>query len=216
MQPFGRIGFVTDKTKIKAKLDDRSFKCFFVGYADNHARDAYRMYNPVTKRVIVTRDVFKWGAWHGNPRIEHDMPVEARETEVKPVPSKSKPNEKSDIATGPKRVKFAPTDDFDDRRDLHVILDDDDDEPPPAVAVNQNAAAPNAVVVEDVSDDEDDPPPAAAAAPDDEAGRTAAPAFGRMNLRLNRELKKLDADAVEMFETKTRSGRVMTTKPPVR
>jgi hypothetical protein len=26
MQPFGRIGFVTDKTKIKAKLDDRSFK----------------------------------------------------------------------------------------------------------------------------------------------------------------------------------------------
>ena len=30
-----------------------------VGYADNHMRDTYKLYNPETKRVVITRDV-KW------------------------------------------------------------------------------------------------------------------------------------------------------------
>jgi hypothetical protein len=33
-----------------------------VGYADDHPADCYRMYNPVTDRVIVSRDV-KWATW---------------------------------------------------------------------------------------------------------------------------------------------------------
>ena len=33
-----------------------------VGYADNHMRDTYKLYNPETKRVIITRDV-KWVDW---------------------------------------------------------------------------------------------------------------------------------------------------------
>ena len=28
-----------------------------VGYADNNTRDTYKLYNPETKRVIMTRDV---------------------------------------------------------------------------------------------------------------------------------------------------------------
>ena len=33
-----------------------------VRYADNHMRDTYKLYNPDTTRVIMTRDV-KWADW---------------------------------------------------------------------------------------------------------------------------------------------------------
>jgi hypothetical protein len=33
-----------------------------VGYADNHSLDVYRMYNPITDTVILSRDV-KWTNW---------------------------------------------------------------------------------------------------------------------------------------------------------
>ena len=33
-----------------------------VGYAEKHARDVHKLYNPETKRVIMTRDV-KWADW---------------------------------------------------------------------------------------------------------------------------------------------------------
>ena len=33
-----------------------------VGYDDNHTRYTYKLYNPETKRVIMTRDV-KWADW---------------------------------------------------------------------------------------------------------------------------------------------------------
>ena len=46
IQPFGRMGFVTIRTKIKRKLAKRSFKAFMVGKPKNHARDAYYMYDP--------------------------------------------------------------------------------------------------------------------------------------------------------------------------
>ena len=33
-----------------------------VGYADNHTRDMYNLYNTDTKKVIMIRDV-KWAEW---------------------------------------------------------------------------------------------------------------------------------------------------------
>ena len=38
---------------------DKKFMAIMVGYADNHTRDMYKLYNPETKIVIMTRDV-KW------------------------------------------------------------------------------------------------------------------------------------------------------------
>ena len=35
-----------------------------IGYADNHAGDTYRMYDPATKKVLDTRDL-TWADWHG-------------------------------------------------------------------------------------------------------------------------------------------------------
>jgi hypothetical protein len=33
-----------------------------VGYADDHSADCYRMYNPITDRVVISRDV-RWAQW---------------------------------------------------------------------------------------------------------------------------------------------------------
>jgi hypothetical protein len=39
----------------RTKLDDKSEKCIFVGYGDR--RMGYNMYNPIIKKVIMSRDV---------------------------------------------------------------------------------------------------------------------------------------------------------------
>ena len=59
MQPFGRIGFVTIRNKMKRKLSKRSFKAIMVGIPKHHSNDNYYMYNPETKRIIISRDI-KW------------------------------------------------------------------------------------------------------------------------------------------------------------
>ena len=43
-------------------MTDKTFKAIMMGYSDNHTRDMYKLYNPETKRVIMTRDV-KWLDW---------------------------------------------------------------------------------------------------------------------------------------------------------
>jgi hypothetical protein len=62
MVEFGRIGYVTIRKKILKKWEKKSTKCIMVGYADNHSPDTYRMYNPETNQVILSRDV-KWADW---------------------------------------------------------------------------------------------------------------------------------------------------------
>ena len=59
---FGRIGYVTDRTAIKKKWTSKSHKCIMVGYASDHSADTYRMFNPTTRSLILTRDV-KWAEW---------------------------------------------------------------------------------------------------------------------------------------------------------
>jgi hypothetical protein len=39
----------------RTKLDDKSEKCIFVGYGDR--RMGYKLYNLITKKVIMSRDV---------------------------------------------------------------------------------------------------------------------------------------------------------------
>ena len=39
----------------RTKLDDKSEKCIFVGYGER--RMGYKLYNPITKKVIMSRDV---------------------------------------------------------------------------------------------------------------------------------------------------------------
>ena len=59
MQPFGRIGFVTIRSKMKRKLSKRSYKAIMVGISKHHYRNSYYMYNTETRRIVICRD-FTW------------------------------------------------------------------------------------------------------------------------------------------------------------
>ena len=59
---FGRIGFVTDRTSIKKKWTSKAQKCIMVGYAEQHSGDTYRMFNPTTRSIILSRDI-RWAEW---------------------------------------------------------------------------------------------------------------------------------------------------------
>jgi hypothetical protein len=71
--PTGRIAYVTDRTKIKAKQDAKASKCVFVGYANDHSGDTYKFYNPATKHTILSRDVHQWMEWHGRITATDDL-----------------------------------------------------------------------------------------------------------------------------------------------
>jgi len=59
LRTFGEAGIV--KNGKDGKVGDRGITMVFVGYADEHAGNCYRMYNPMTSRVSVTRDII----WSG-------------------------------------------------------------------------------------------------------------------------------------------------------
>jgi len=59
LKNFGEMGVVFDhgKKTIRPKLDNRGRHCVFVGYPENHSENVYRMFNTLTKKVILTRDI---------------------------------------------------------------------------------------------------------------------------------------------------------------
>ena len=59
LRTFGEAGIV--KNKKDGKVGDRGITMMFVGYANSHAGNCYRMYNPVTSRVCETRDIIWCG-----------------------------------------------------------------------------------------------------------------------------------------------------------
>jgi hypothetical protein len=63
---FGCIAYAHVPKQTRSKLDDKSEKCIFIGY-DEQSK-AYKLFNPITKKVIVSRDVvFKEEeSWDGN------------------------------------------------------------------------------------------------------------------------------------------------------
>ncbi|GMJ06888.1 hypothetical protein HRI_004358000 [Hibiscus trionum] len=52
---FGCIAYAHIPEQIRKKLDDRGEKCIFIGY-DERSK-AYRLYNHLTKKLIISRDV---------------------------------------------------------------------------------------------------------------------------------------------------------------
>lgn len=73
---FGCIGHVHISDKDRRKLDDKSLKCVFLGLSQESK--AYRMYDPVSKKVVVSRDVVfeedkKWD-W-GDSTKEVEIPT---------------------------------------------------------------------------------------------------------------------------------------------
>jgi hypothetical protein len=52
---FGCVIFAHVPKELRKKLDDRSEKYIFIGYSE-HSKE-YILYNPVTKKYLVSRDV---------------------------------------------------------------------------------------------------------------------------------------------------------------
>ena len=55
LRTFGEAGTVT--TGKDGKVGTRGVTMIFVGYADKHGGDCYRMFNPITRQISETRDV---------------------------------------------------------------------------------------------------------------------------------------------------------------
>ena len=66
LKVFGCIAYAHVPKETRIKLGDKSEKCIFVGY-DEQSK-AYRLFNPITKRLIINRNVVfkKNDTWDGN------------------------------------------------------------------------------------------------------------------------------------------------------
>ena len=91
LRTFEETGVVKDnKKKLYSKLEDKGIVCLFLGYAEDHPEDTYRMLNLETKKVIITRDV-KWlNKMHNKIRnekrivnIQNEDPESSGEEEAK-------------------------------------------------------------------------------------------------------------------------------------
>ena len=71
LRTFGCIGHVKKVAPHLTKLEDRSTKMVFIGYETSAHSKAYRMYDPVAKKVHISRDVVfeedKAWAWNSEP-----------------------------------------------------------------------------------------------------------------------------------------------------
>ena len=61
MRTFGEMAVIAihEGKEMRSKLDNRGKTFMFVGYAEDHAGDVYRLLNIHTKRIIMSRDV-RW------------------------------------------------------------------------------------------------------------------------------------------------------------
>lgn len=55
MRVFGCVAYAHVSDQLRKKLDSKGEKCVFIGYCDESK--AYKLYNPSTKKLIVSRDV---------------------------------------------------------------------------------------------------------------------------------------------------------------
>ena len=114
---FGEACIVTDTTKIKAKLSDRGKVCMWMGYARDHKAGTYRLYNPTTRKIIMSRDVIflrKSTKEYEAERLENH-----RRTFKRQFSSKSEVDESNDDDTPPNLVSKDDTDDEGEREDLN-------------------------------------------------------------------------------------------------
>jgi hypothetical protein len=69
---FGCVAYVHVVDQKRQKLDPKSESCIFVGYSEQSK--AYRLYNPLTNSIVVSRDViFYEGGVYGHKKCHDDM-----------------------------------------------------------------------------------------------------------------------------------------------
>ncbi|KAG6433435.1 hypothetical protein SASPL_105049 [Salvia splendens] len=96
LRVFGCIAYAKIPEARRIKLDNKGEKCIFVGYGDRVM--GYKLYNPLTKKVIISRDVVfeeaqTW-SWEdkkvaSSSEIVPDQQEDAREVEEPDSPTSS-------------------------------------------------------------------------------------------------------------------------------
>jgi hypothetical protein len=72
LRVWGEAGTVKIKTATTPKLADRGVQCVFVGYATGHSGDTYRMWDPKTGGVHLSRDVIWLRRMYYQPNDENN------------------------------------------------------------------------------------------------------------------------------------------------
>ena len=69
---FNSVVFTHIPDELRRKLDKKSECCIFTGYSEQHK--AYKLYNPVTKQLVVSRDVkfIEDKCWSDPSDIHHE------------------------------------------------------------------------------------------------------------------------------------------------
>ena len=83
LRTWGEAGVVKTKTKTATKLTSKGSSCMFVRYADNHAGDCYRMWEPERNYIYITRDVL----WLKRMYFNKQLPSYQEQTRYVEIPS---------------------------------------------------------------------------------------------------------------------------------
>nr|CAD1817932.1 unnamed protein product [Ananas comosus var. bracteatus] len=84
---FGCIAYAQIPKEKRKKLDDRGEKCIFTGYSE-HSK-AYKLYNPITNKVIISKDVIfdENGTWNWNTEEKGKRLIDQEIEETDNVPT---------------------------------------------------------------------------------------------------------------------------------
>ena len=110
---FGCIAFVHVPDQKKAKLEDKGEKCVLLGISEESK--AYKLYNPVTKKLIISRDVvfrendfWPWDSPKEMPKTKFVPVGEIDEAVAKPVASQQQMQQEVSASSRPQRSKRIP------------------------------------------------------------------------------------------------------------
>jgi hypothetical protein len=98
LRTWGEAGTVKLKNKATGKLEERGTVCMFVGYAEDHTGDVYRMWNAQTGKIYESRDVIWLRRMYYTKSVEEDddefiISVPAPEFEEAAAPKDGEGNE---------------------------------------------------------------------------------------------------------------------------
>ncbi|CAJ2639943.1 unnamed protein product [Trifolium pratense] len=81
LRVFGCIAYAHVPDQLRKKLDDKGERCIFFGYSPNSK--AYKLYNPETKKVIISRDVTfdEGGMWNWSSKSQKEPVVTSNDFE---------------------------------------------------------------------------------------------------------------------------------------
>ncbi|KAL4388518.1 hypothetical protein GQ457_09G024580 [Hibiscus cannabinus] len=120
LRVFGCIAYAHVPDQLRKKLDDKGEKCIFIGYSTNSK--AYKLYNPVTKKVIISRDVTfdEEGMWDWSFKTQKEPSINPENYEeenghVDPTP------DEPETSSRPQRQRKLPA-----RLEDYVVGNDND------------------------------------------------------------------------------------------